>query len=57
MCITLHHLAVFYQMKYYEEWLFAPAGEAAGTAIYQMFLGLERHERGAAQQELAPDAK
>lgn len=44
-------------MKYCEEWLFVPAGEAAGTAIYQMFLGLERHERGAAQQELAPDAK
>lgn len=55
--ITLHHLAAFYQMKYCEEWQFAPAGEAADIAIYQMFLGLERHEREAAQQELALDAK
>lgn len=55
--ITWHHRAAFCQMKYCEEWLFVPAGEAADIAIYQMFLGLERHEREAAQQELAPDAK
>lgn len=53
----LHHLAVFYQRKCYEEWLSEPAGEAAGTAVCQMFLGLERHEREAAQRESAPDAK
>lgn len=55
--ITLHHLAAFCQMKYCEELLLALAGEAAGTATYQVFLGLERHEREAAQQEVAPDAK
>lgn len=55
--LTLHRLAAFCRRRCCEEWLAEPVGAAAGRAVCQVFLGLERHERGAAQRESAPDAK